>query len=78
MLVYSGLIKIKFVFDSYSNQVKMRLSTELRKAFLIIVVMVLTCSPECKGEVEHRSKGGLFGSSWGFTPTKRCKASPLP
>lgn len=48
------------------------------KGFLIIIVTVLTYTPFCEAEIDHRNeraKGGLFGSSWGFTPSKRCKYS---
>lgn len=47
------------------------------KGFLIIIMVVLTHSPFCEAEIDHRSErskgGGLFGSNWGFTPSKRCE-----
>lgn len=46
------------------------------KYFLIITMVGLMHLSLCEAEIDHRSersKGGLFGSSWGFTPSKRCK-----
>lgn len=43
----------------------------------MLFMVVLTHSPFCVAEIDHRNeraKGGLFGSSWGFTPSKRCKS----
>lgn len=50
------------------------------KGFLVVTMIVLTHSPFCDAEIDRRSersKGGLFGSNWGFTPSKRCEYQDL-